>query len=47
MRSSDNNRNVIIKPTDKGPSIGVWDRLDYSAETEKQLNDSNTYKEVK
>ena len=25
----------------------MWDRLDYLAEAEKQLSDSNTYKEVK
>ena len=25
----------------------VWDRLDYYAEAEKQLSDSNTYKDVK
>ena len=47
MRSLENNRNVIIKPVDKESSIVVWDKLDYLAEAEKQLNDSNTYKEVK
>ena len=47
MRSLENDRNVIIKPADQGSSIVVWDRLDYLAEAEKQLSDSNTYKEVK
>ena len=47
MRSLENDRNVIIKPLDKGSSIAVWDRLDYLAENEKQLSDSNNYKEVK
>ena len=47
MRSLENNRNVIIKPVDKESSIVVWDKLDYLAEAEKQLSDSNTYKEVK
>ena len=47
MRSLENDRNVLIKPADQGSSIVVWDRLDYLAEAEKQLSDSNTYKEVK
>ena len=46
MRSLENDRNVVIKPADKGSSIVVWDRLDYLAEAEKQLSDSKTYKEV-
>ena len=45
MRSLANDRNIIIKPADKWSSIVVWDRLDYLAEAEKQLNDSKTYKE--
>ena len=47
MRSLENDKNVLIKPADQGSSIVVWDRLDYLAEAEKQLSDSNTYKEVK
>ena len=47
MRNLENDRNVLIKPADQGSSIVVWDRLDYLAEAEKQLSDSNTYKEVK
>ena len=46
MRSLKNDEHVIIKPADKGSSIVVWDRLDYLAEAEKQVSDSNTYKEV-
>ena len=46
MRSLENDRNVIIKPADKEYSIVVCDRLDYLAEAEKQLSDSNTYKGV-
>ena len=46
MHSLENDRNIIIKPVDKGSSIVVWDRLDYLAEAEKQLSDSNIYKEV-
>ena len=47
MRSLENDRNIIIKLADKVSSIIVWDRLNYLAEVEKQLSDSNTYKEVK
>ena len=46
MGSLENDRNVIIKPADKGSSIIVWDRIDYLAEAEKRFSDSNT-KEVK
>ena len=43
MHSLENDRNVIIKAANKGSSIVVWDRLDYLAEAQKQLSDSNTY----
>ena len=46
MHSLENDRNVIIKPADKGSSIVVWDGLDYLAEAEKQLSDSNIDKKV-
>ena len=46
MRSLENDRNVIIKPADKGSSIIVWGRLDYFVETEKQFSESNIYKKV-
>ena len=36
-----------VKSPDKGSSIIVWDRLDYLAEAEKQLSDTNTNKDVK
>ena len=47
MRSLENDRNDIIKLADKWSSIVLWDRLDYLAEAEKQLSDSNTCEEVK
>ena len=47
MRSLENDRNVIIKPADKGSSIVFWDSLYYLEEAEKQLSDCNTCKEVK
>ena len=46
MRSLENDRNVIIKPADKGSSNVVWDKLDYFAKAEKQLSDSNSYKRL-
>ena len=46
MCSLENDKNVIIKPADKGSSIAVWDRLDHLAEAEEQLSESKTYKEV-
>ena len=36
-----------VKSPDKGSSIIVWDRLEYLAEAEKQLSDTNTNKDVK
>ena len=42
MRSLENDRNVIIKPADKGSSIVEWDRLHYLPKSEKQLCDSKT-----
>ena len=36
----------MIKKTDKGSCVIVWDSNDYSKEAEKQLNDTNVYKDV-
>ena len=47
MSTLENDRNFITKSADKWSTIVVWDRLDYYAEAEKQLSDSNTYKDVK
>ena len=47
MHSLENDRNVIIKPEDKGSSIVLWDRLNYLTEAENQFSYSNTCKEVK
>ena len=46
MHSLETDRNAIINPADEGSSIVVWDKLDCLEEAEKQLSDSNTYKEV-
>ena len=40
-------RNVIIKPADKGSVVVIWDRNDYLKEAEKQLSDRSTYLETK
>ena len=37
------NRNIIIKPADKGSCVVVWDREDYIAEADRQLKDNETY----
>ena len=39
-------RNFIIKPTDKGSCIVLWDREDYLAEAEKQLQDVDIYEDT-
>ena len=40
-------RNVIIKPADKGSVVVIWDRNDYLKVAEKQLSDRSTYLETK
>ena len=42
-----NNKSIIIKKTDKGLCVVVWDSEDYIAEASKQLNDESVYKCVK
>ena len=36
----------MIKPADKGFCVVVWDRTDYLIEAKKDLNESNTFKDV-
>lgn len=36
-------RNIIIKPADKSSCVVLWDREDYLAETDRQLQDNETY----
>ena len=40
------NRNIIIKPADKGSAIVVMNRDDYISEGYKQLSDTNFYNKV-
>ena len=41
-----NHKNIVIKSTDKGSAVAVWDREDYIKEAEKQLGDKDIYEEV-
>ena len=43
MRGLAEDRNIIIKPADKGSCVVLWDREDYLAEAEKQLRDVDIY----
>ena len=36
----------MIKKADKGSCVVVWDRNDYIKEAEKQLIDTNAYKDI-
>ena len=36
-------KNIIIKPADKGSAIVIWDREDYLNKCNKQLNNENIY----
>ena len=39
-------RNIVIKETDKGSAVVVWDRGDYISEANRQLDDRQVYEEV-
>ena len=47
MRNIQEDRNVIIKPADKGSAVVIWDRNDYLKEAKKQLSNTSTYLETK
>ena len=40
------NRNIVIKPADKGGATVIQNRMDYITEGERQLKDDNFYKAV-
>ena len=46
LRSSADDRNIVIKKSDEGSYVMVWDRNDYIAEGGKQLNNKSVYKHV-
>ena len=41
-----NDNTIVIKGTDKGSGVVVWDREDYLKEPHKQLSDEEVYEEV-
>ena len=43
IRGLAEDRNIIIKPVDKGSCVVVWDREDYIAEIDRQIIDNETY----
>ena len=45
MRGLAGDRNIMIKPADKGSCVVVWDR-DYIAEAHRQLKDNETYESI-
>ena len=47
MHNLAKDHSILIKPSDKGSCIAVWDCKDYLAEGYKQLSNSSTYVEVK
>ena len=46
LRPLADGRNIFIKKADKGSCVVVWDRKDYIAEAEKQLNNKSVYKNM-
>ena len=46
MQTLGDDRTIVIKKAAKGSCVVVWDRRDYIKEAEKQLNDTNVYKDV-
>ena len=46
MRNLQSDRNVIIKPADKGSAVVIWDQSNYLEEAGKQLSDRITYLET-
>ena len=46
LRSLADDRNIMIKKTDKGSCIVIWGRNDYLMEAKRQLSDKKFYQEV-
>ena len=40
-------KNIVIKPADKGSAIVIWDNLDYLKECQPQLGNKSVYEEMK
>ena len=43
IRALADDHTIVIKRTDRGLCVVVWDRMDYLLEVEKQFRDSNIY----
>ena len=41
-----NDQSIVIKETDKGSAVVIWDKKDYLMESEKQLSCKKTHEEV-
>ena len=46
LRNLADDRSIVIKGADEGPSVVIWDREDYLQEASKQLWDTNIFKYV-
>ena len=46
IKDLQNNKDIVIKPADKGGAVVVMDLKDYLAEGYKQLSDGNVYKKL-
>ena len=44
MRGLPEDHDIIMKPTDKGSCVVVWDWEDFLAEADRQLQDNDIYK---
>ena len=40
-------KNIVIKNSDKGSGLVIWDRQDYLKEVDRQLSDTKFYRNVK
>ena len=47
LKNLKEDRFIVIKPTDKGSCVVVWDREDDLAEGYKQINDESIYVDIK
>ena len=40
-------KNIVIKPSDKGSAIVIWDKQNYLKEFQQQIGNKSVYEEVK
>jgi hypothetical protein len=46
LKSLRDNRDIVIKPSDKGGAIVIWGKAEYRAEADRQLCDKTFYRKV-